>query len=140
VIATGKAACSGTSVLVAFGAEDFAAFCGMTSDIPGRAAAAFRKAVRRGLVDPTSLDSLASFRDRRGAGGVRCQVFAGGRRVAKVTLLRITPTKRGITAAVSRVATKDGRWEGRTVEVVVPFGDQMVTFSGSLTRTTFEST
>lgn len=141
MIATGKAACGGRAVLIAFGAEDFAAFVGMASEVPGRGAAAFRKAVRRDLVDPTSLESLVTFRDRRGAGGVRCDVFAAGRCVAKATFLRLRPTKRGLTAAVARVAAVNGgRWEGRAVEVVIPFGNQMVTFAGKLTRTTFEST
>lgn len=141
VIATGKAACGGHSLLVAFGAEDFADFVGMTSEVPGRAAAAFRKAARRGLVDPTSLESLVAFRDRRGDGRARCQVFAGGRQVATATLRAMLPTSKGVTAAVSRITAVDGRkWEGREVQVVVPFGPQKVTFTGKLTRTTFEGT
>lgn len=139
VIATGRAACGGNSLLVGFGAEDFAAFVGMTSEVPGRAAATFRRAVSRGLVDPTSLESLVAFRDRRGAVGQRCQVFANGHRVAAVTILSILPRKGRIVAAVSRVIGIGGaRWQGREVDLTVSLGTQMVSFRGKLTKTTFE--
>ena len=139
VIATGKSACGGRSRLWAFGAEDLAAFVGITSPVPGRAAAAFLQAVKRKLVDPTNLESLLAFRDRRGGPGLRCDVFANGRRVAAVTVLTIIPGKDRITVAVRRVRAVEGRrWEGREVDLTIPLGGAMQSYRGTLTRTLFE--